>query len=249
MIVVKVCYVHLQVKFFVLKRVKFGRGIFVSVDGCIVLGVDDVPEDWCRLLLNLSPKENYLSDLNELEATLSRFLNNAMVTGQSDDPIVRYKSWLKAMIDRFQTYEKSRRVSLQDFGGKFFENICIVIVTDSSSLSLDDQGRILVPSSTSVTKLIQFLKDNCEKVQNRRTDYLNLFNENANLKLVCIDKLELKDLSWDSFLSLSAVKESLMRLSNSSNISILRGHKVHISRSYTVMPNGAISIPVGFHCK
>lgn len=210
-----------------------------------------MPEDWCKLLLNLSPKRFYFDDLNELQTNLSRYLNDATVTTSPDESVVLYKLRLKSLIGKFRNEISSSAKTEFNVIGRNFGNLDVVIVNDASSLCLDADGQFLVPASTVPSVLIRFLHDNYEEALIRRDCRSNLLNDIEKLKSICVDNFNLSELNWDLYMNLEAVKVCLEKLSSSQNEGyylkkLLKGRKVQMSRSYSVLPDGSISIPVNY---
>lgn len=237
--------------FLIFQILKFARhGSYVSLDRSIVLGVDDLPDDWMSLIYNLNRPDAYFGDLPKLEKRLSQQLGNATISGPSDTPIRDYKNRLITLADRLWMDEKS----MDD--DEIWSKLRFVIENDACGLMMLENGLISVPYNITSESLFEFLEEHGQTALELAENYEKMNSELKSLRRQCVEKWKLEsiELGENGNLSQHALRSCLERLlalgegndrETEELKSMLKGHRLYIGpqEAYVVLPDGRLSIP------
>uniref|UniRef100_A0A915I391 T-cell activation inhibitor, mitochondrial n=1 Tax=Romanomermis culicivorax TaxID=13658 RepID=A0A915I391_ROMCU len=223
-------------------NIRFASGTYVSVDGFLVLGVQDTPLEWCRVLSNLKPYDFYFAEILKMQSELSlRHFFGAKISASPNESVSRYRKWLRSLCEKFSSsYNKMDH-------SQSLSHISIIIMNQYSTLMVDDFGHMMIPYSSSRDEILKFLSANhrwaADQQANRESLRLTVVGHRDHV----VDSLQLKSLDWPDHIRLEKILDCLQTMSKyEEKLCILSGKKLKIGQVFCVEFDGTIVVPVDF---
>lgn len=232
-------------------RIKFvPHGSFMAVNGDVMLGMDEVPEQWIATLQLVANSLAVANFLPKMVREISELLRGIQIRVDFSASAFSYRRQLQEILQRLRPIQAKLRQDLP-----ILSHLWAKVGESTSSLNLAEDGTFQIPSTVRPTELIEFLLQN-SKTAVKMAEKFAKKETNLNNKIrQCVDELKLAMLSYESGLPHEELMECLQNLLAASRDStqnsiqnslgpMLKEQKLHIGRSYGILPDGRIVIPI-----
>uniref|UniRef100_A0A0N4Z192 DUF4461 domain-containing protein n=1 Tax=Parastrongyloides trichosuri TaxID=131310 RepID=A0A0N4Z192_PARTI len=223
----------------------FGRGSYVTCDGNIQFGADDVPQKWLEVCMSSSIRRKELTVLDELHKKLSNlFGEGSKLIYHKDNSLSKTVHEYKTLYLRLSNKSKSEISELQNL----LDGITLEVVSAYDELNINKRGHLFIPCNVEFVFLKEYIKNNIGISKRLSENYTSKMVEAENLRNTCQRILRLKTLTWDDNILIEDLRKCIERLekSDESIKNLIKGMNVTISTNptITVLNDGTISIPV-----
>lgn len=231
------------------KTLVFGRQTGVSLDGYVILSIEDVRHNWLELIRNIHNYDSFLEKLPFAEGSLSGCLRGIEIDHRKFMPAVMVKRYIKqleklttALVEFYKTngYPKDWPLML--------DNYQLVVECESGPLMVSPTGQFIVPASCPAFLLIDFISENMSKAKNLREIYLTNKSKEVHVINECLTALGLNSIDKDDNVTPDLMIECCQKLLNNKEITsrLLRSCHLRVSHYYSVLHDGEICIPWNF---
>ncbi|CAB3410723.1 unnamed protein product [Caenorhabditis bovis] len=218
---------------------RFGRGSFTCCDGSIQLGADHVLEQWEQVCVDHINRKQQIPELRRTTQRLSETLGGAQIRLPYYKNLAQTLTQIQQLILRIWNKE-ALLIRIENAG----KGTIVDVVTSYDELSVGLDGCIHIPCNVDIPSLTVFLEQNGSMSSILGEEHSNLMESVERSRRECINRLKLRELSWDPSVSLADVIKCLDRLSTVD--APISGCAIFISTNPTmyVRNDGAFCIPI-----
>uniref|UniRef100_A0AAF5CVU2 T-cell activation inhibitor, mitochondrial n=1 Tax=Strongyloides stercoralis TaxID=6248 RepID=A0AAF5CVU2_STRER len=225
----------------------FGRGTYITCDGNIQFGADDVPQKWLELCMSINIRKKELSLFIEIYNKLKSLLGEkSKLIYNKDGSLSKTVHEYKTLYLRLCSRSKSEINELQEL----LNGVTIEVVSSYDELNVNRCGHFFIPCNVDFLFLKDYIKKNIGISQHLSQRYTSKIIEAESLKNSCKRILQLKDLNWEDNILIEDLRKCILRLeeSDESIKNLIKGMNVTISTNpgITVLNDGTISIPINW---
>uniref|UniRef100_A0A0K0FML4 T-cell activation inhibitor, mitochondrial (inferred by orthology to a human protein) n=1 Tax=Strongyloides venezuelensis TaxID=75913 RepID=A0A0K0FML4_STRVS len=223
----------------------FGRGSYITCDGNIQFGADDVPQKWLEVCMSANIRRKELSIFMEIYNKLGSLLGKgSKIIYNKDNCLSKSVFEYKSLYLRLSSRSKNEINELQEL----LNGVILEIVSPYDELSINKRGHFYIPCNVEYSYLRDYIKTNKGISKNLFQKYTSKAIEAESLKNSCKRIMRLKSLTWDDNILMEDLRKCITRLeeSDESIKNLISGMNVIISTNpvITVLNDGTISIPV-----
>ncbi|CEF62448.1 T-cell activation inhibitor, mitochondrial [Strongyloides ratti] len=225
----------------------FGRGSYITCDGNIQFGADDVPQKWLELCMSINIKRKELSLFIEIHNKLKSLLGEeSKLIYNKDGCLSKTIHEYKNLYLRLSNRNKNELQELQEL----LKGITIEVVSSYDELNINKCGHFFIPCNVEFLFLKDYIKKNIGVSKYLSEKYTLKMIEAETLKNSCKRILQLKNLTWDDNILMEDLRKCILRLeeSDESIKNLIIGMNVIISTNpkITVLNDGTVSIPINW---
>ncbi|CAH1778707.1 unnamed protein product [Owenia fusiformis] len=219
----------------------------VSIHGNVLLGKEEVPHNWFKMITNIKQFRDIIEVIPTYEEMLSSYLNNVEIKQHSSDPhALLYLKQLQTLVGSLKKhhYDGDDPKLLGDWS-----YLQLVVESGAGPLSLSPSGQFSVPTSCPASLVIAFLMQNRNTAQERIHKQKLLNIEEKSIIEQCVYELELHSLKKENNISSADMIYCCRRLHKlymsemASNVQLLQGANINVSTYYAVQQDGTLTVP------
>ncbi|KAL3206725.1 hypothetical protein MRX96_039975 [Rhipicephalus microplus] len=231
-------------------RLFSARTTGVSLDGHIVLSIEDVRHSWLSLLRSLARYDAYVRLVPPAERALSETLRGIRVEHRKFKPAVAAKAYVQQLSKlTMALYRHIWTKGLPDDWPVRLTDYQLGVECEAGPLMLSPTGQFLTPASCPPALLVDFIGSQLSTAEQRRLLYRSQRRVETQLHQLCVETLNLESLSKEDDVTpdrMALCCERLLRAALWLE-PLLSGCRLHVSHYCSVLQDGLICLPWDWH--
>ncbi|KAK8780122.1 hypothetical protein V5799_018540 [Amblyomma americanum] len=232
------------------RTVVLGRTTGVSLDGHVVLSIEDVRHSWLSLLRTLSRYDAYVELVPPAERALSEALRGIRVEHRRFKPAVAAKAYVQQLSKL--TVALRRHIWAKGLPSDWPTRLSdhqLGVECEAGPLMLSPTGQFLAPASCPPALLVDFVGSRLSAAEQRRLLYRTQRRLETELHQLCIDVLHLESLSKEDDVTPDRMVVCCERLLKAALWlePLLGGCRLHVSHYCSVLQDGLVCLPWDWH--
>lgn len=227
------------------RHLVFSNGTGINLHGEIVLGSEDVPNDWVTLLRSVSAYDPMIQRLPRMEGELSTLLHNIRIVRRQQQEFVMAQTYEVLLNKMLNSLSRSQLLVQNILSNQDLSHLVMVVECESGPLALSNKGQFLIPASIPASIMLQFVHENKDRAETFLIDAeMHMFYLEQVLDL-CHDKLDVSVIIKDDAVTPQQMTECCQRLlDNHAQLNeYLHGTRLKVSTYYTILRDGEVTIP------
>ncbi|CAN7986396.1 unnamed protein product [Ixodes hexagonus] len=232
------------------RTVVLGRTTGVSLDGYVMLSIEEVRHNWLTLLKTLPRGDPFVARVPLAEKELSEALRGIRVEHRKFKPSVVAQAYVQQL--RKLTLALHRYIWQEGLPKDWPERLSdhqLGVEPEAGPLMLSPTGQFLAPASCPPSLLISFLTEHLSDAKQRRQLYCSQRRLETRLHAACLQALALESLSKEDDVTPDRMVVCCERLLREAPalVPLLSGCRVHVSHYCGVMQDGLFCVPWDWH--
>lgn len=232
------------------RTVVLGRTTGVSLDGYVMLSIEEVRHNWLSLLKALPRGDPYVARVPQAERELSEALRGIRVEHRKFKPSVVAQAYVQQL--QKLTLALHRHIWQEGLPKEWPDRLSdhqLGVEPEAGPLMLSPTGQFLAPASCPPSLLVGFLTEHLGAAGQRRRLYCSQRRLETRLHATCLQALALESLSKEDDVTpdrMVVCCEGLLREAPALE-PLLSGCRVHVSHYCSVMQDGLLCVPWDWH--
>lgn len=227
-----------------------GRTTGVSLDGHVVLSIEDVRHSWLSLLRSLARYDAYVRLVPPAERALSETLRGIRVEHRRFKPAVAAKAYVQQLSKL--TVALHRHIWIKGLPSDWPARLTdhqLGVECEAGPLMLSPTGQFLAPASCPPALLLDFVGSQLSTAEQRRLLYRSQRRFETQLHQLCVETLNLESLSKEDDVTPDRMVLCCERLLRAALWlePLLSGCRLHVSHYCSVLQDGLICLPWDWH--